>query len=83
MALRDALDLQASVFFAGAVSLPALLAYYRRASVFCSLSEHEGFGVPLLEAMHLGESTLTVGERRGGTCPHYRHSQVVEGIARL
>ncbi|HVH50506.1 MAG TPA: glycosyltransferase, partial [Gaiellaceae bacterium] len=36
------------------VPLPALVAYYRRASVFCSLSEHEGFGVPLLEAMNLG-----------------------------
>lgn len=53
-ALRDVLDLQSAVVFAGSVSLPALIAYYRRASVFCSLSEHEGFGVPLLEAMHLG-----------------------------
>jgi glycosyltransferase involved in cell wall biosynthesis len=54
IALRDALDLGSAVVFAGAVSLPTLMAYYRRASVFCSLSEHEGFGVPLLEAMHLG-----------------------------
>ena len=54
VALRDALGLQSAVFFTGAVPLPALVAYYRRASVFCSLSEHEGFGVPLLEAMHLG-----------------------------
>ncbi|MBI2325253.1 MAG: glycosyltransferase family 4 protein [Chloroflexi bacterium] len=54
LALRDALGLQAAVVFTGAVPLPALISYYRRASVFCSLSEHEGFGVPLLEAMHLG-----------------------------
>jgi glycosyltransferase involved in cell wall biosynthesis len=54
VALRDALDLQSSVFFTGPVSTAALVAYYRRASVFLSLSEHEGFGVPLLEAMYLG-----------------------------
>jgi glycosyltransferase involved in cell wall biosynthesis len=53
-ALRDALDLQSAVTFTGPVPMPELVAYYRRASVFCSLSEHEGFGVPLLEAMHLG-----------------------------
>jgi glycosyltransferase involved in cell wall biosynthesis len=33
------------------VSLAALCAYYREADTFVSLSEHEGFGVPLLEAM--------------------------------
>ena len=53
LALRDALDLGAAVTFTGPVSLAALLAYYRAASVFLSLSEHEGFGVPLLEAMRL------------------------------
>jgi len=54
VALRDALELTAAVTFAGSVSLAALIAYYKRATVFCSLSEHEGFGVPLLESMHLG-----------------------------
>src|SRR5207248_908186 len=34
-----------------AVDIPTLIAYYQTASVFVSLSEHEGFGVPLLEAM--------------------------------
>ena len=27
---------------------------YQRASVFCTLSDHEGFGVPILEAMAYG-----------------------------
>jgi glycosyltransferase involved in cell wall biosynthesis len=31
-----------------------LLAYFRAADVFVCLSEHEGFCVPLLEAMHIG-----------------------------
>ncbi len=43
-----------SVVFTGAVSQAELCAYYRRASVYLSLSEHEGFCVPLLEAMHFG-----------------------------
>jgi glycosyltransferase involved in cell wall biosynthesis len=30
-----------------------LLACYRSSSVFVSMSEHEGFGVPLVEAMRL------------------------------
>ena len=40
--------------FVGAVTDWELAAYYRCASVYLSLSEHEGFGVPLLEAMAVG-----------------------------
>jgi glycosyltransferase involved in cell wall biosynthesis len=46
------LGLTDAVTFTGPVTLPQLVAYYRSASVFVSLSEHEGFGVPLLEAMY-------------------------------
>jgi glycosyltransferase involved in cell wall biosynthesis len=42
------------VVFAGHVEDDELLAYYRSASVFLCLSEHEGFCVPLQEAMHFG-----------------------------
>lgn len=38
----------------GGVSPEALSAYYAAADVFVSASEHEGFCVPLLEAMHHG-----------------------------
>lgn len=48
----DALQLRDSVNITGGVSNGALGAYYRNADVFVSASEHEGFGVPLLEAMH-------------------------------
>lgn len=51
-ALARGLGLTHAVTFTGAVTLAQLVAYYRAASVFVSLSEHEGFGVPLLEAMH-------------------------------
>lgn len=35
----------------GAVSRAELVAYYRRADAFVTLSEHEGFCIPLVEAM--------------------------------
>ncbi|MCW3045099.1 MAG: hypothetical protein JWL57_3257 [Actinobacteria bacterium] len=42
------------VHFAGRVSDPALAAYYASADVFVSMSEHEGFGLPWVEAMASG-----------------------------
>jgi len=42
------------VVFAGAVTQSELNAYYRMAHVFLGLSEHEGYGAPLIEAMHFG-----------------------------
>jgi glycosyltransferase involved in cell wall biosynthesis len=42
------------VTFTGHVSTAQLVAYYRCASVCLSMSEHEGFGVPLLESMYFG-----------------------------
>ncbi len=41
-----------SVIFTGHVSDKQKAAYYRLADVFLCMSEHEGFCVPLLEAMH-------------------------------
>ena len=46
------------VFFAGHVIHDELLACYATASVFVSMSEHEGFGVPLVEAMLMGVPVL-------------------------
>jgi glycosyltransferase involved in cell wall biosynthesis len=42
------------VVFTGAVSQSELNAYYRLADAFLCLSEHEGYGAPLVEAMHFG-----------------------------
>lgn len=47
-----ALGLDDAVTLAGGVSPAELAAYYRAADVFVVCSEHEGFCVPLLEAMH-------------------------------
>jgi glycosyltransferase involved in cell wall biosynthesis len=48
------LRLQDAVVFTGHITTAELAAYYRVARVFVSLSEHEGFGIPLVEAMHFG-----------------------------
>jgi glycosyltransferase involved in cell wall biosynthesis len=50
--LVDDLELGDAVALPGSVSGPELAAYFATADVFVSASEHEGFGVPLLEAMH-------------------------------
>ena len=42
------------VVFTGQVDDQELYAYYRAADAFLCLSEHEGFCVPLQEAMHFG-----------------------------
>lgn len=39
------------IYLPGSVSFEALAGYYGAASVFVSMSEHEGFGIPLIEAM--------------------------------
>jgi glycosyltransferase involved in cell wall biosynthesis len=48
------------------VSDGELAAYYRRADAFVTLSEHEGFCVPLLEAMSFGKPILA---RAAGAVP--------------
>ena len=40
------------VHFSNHIGFPELLALYKTAHVYLSMSEHEGFGVPLLEAFH-------------------------------
>lgn len=50
---RDRLGLE-GVAFPGSVSPERLAAYYREADLLVCLSEHEGFGLPLIEGMRAG-----------------------------
>jgi glycosyltransferase involved in cell wall biosynthesis len=50
--LVDALELHGAVELVGGVDDAELAAHYRSADVYVCVSEHEGFCVPLLEAMH-------------------------------
>ncbi len=45
------LGLSAMVIFTNKINDQDLAAYYRSANLYLSLSEHEGFGMPLIEAM--------------------------------
>lgn len=46
----SAMELE-DVIFTGHISFPAILAHYHIADIFLCMSEHEGFCVPLVEAM--------------------------------
>lgn len=43
-----------AILFAGHVTHEEMLTYYRCADVYVSMSEHEGFGKPLIESMYCG-----------------------------
>lgn len=45
-------DNNPNIFFPGKVSQEQLVAYYLQADLFLCMSEHEGFAVPIVEAMY-------------------------------
>ena len=52
--LAAELDLAEAVTLTGKVSQQEMVTYYRHADLYVSMSEHEGFGKPLVESMYLG-----------------------------
>lgn len=50
-----------NVRFTGHITFDEILAYYRLADLFLCQSEHEGFCVPLVEAMHFGIPVVAYG----------------------
>jgi glycosyltransferase involved in cell wall biosynthesis len=69
--LASSLGVADSVVFTGRVSDSELFAYYAVADAFLCLSRHEGFCVPLIEAMYFGVPILAqdagaVAETLGG-----------------
>ncbi len=66
------LGLEESVVFTGQVKFNEILAYYRLADVFLCMSEHEGFCVPLVEAMQfqapiVAFDSTAIGDTLGGS----------------
>lgn len=57
-ALARDLGVDAAVEFAGHVSHQDMITYYRAADLYVSMSEHEGFGKPLIESMYCGLPVL-------------------------
>ena len=71
------------VMFLGHVPHDELLACYRAARVFVSMSEHEGFGVPLVESMLmrvpvLAYSATAVPHTLGGAGVQFREKRLAE-----
>ena len=65
------LNLQ-DVYFTGHVRFDEILAYYHIADVFVCMSEHEGFCVPLVEAMYfdvpiIAYDSSAIGDTLGGS----------------
>lgn len=79
------------VEFAGCLSDEGVRALYEASSAYICMSEHEGFCLPLVEAMHFGLPVVAFG---AGAVPHTvgdggvvvsekRHSEIAEILAEL
>ena len=93
-----ALGLAGAVRLTGGVSAGALLAHYRSADLFVCLSEHEGFCIPLLEAMGcdvpvvayassavpgtLGDAGVLLASKRPATVAAAAHRVLSDGALR-
>jgi len=85
--LAEMLGLTEAVVFAGHVSQQDLVTYYHLADVYVSMSEHEGFGKPLIESMYFGIPVLAyaaagVPETMGGAGVLFRKKDY-EALAEL
>ncbi len=56
--LTRELGLENDIFFTGMVSQDEIRTYYKKAHLFLSMSEHEGFFVPLVECMYFDVPVL-------------------------
>jgi glycosyltransferase involved in cell wall biosynthesis len=79
-----------NVHLCGRVSMDELAAYYRLADVYVSMSEHEGFGIPLIEAMMLGVPVLAYAKAAvpetlggGGVLFHHKDYSILAEMTRV
>ncbi len=89
--LIDKRGLTDAVVFSSGVNLDALVEYYQSSTVYVSASEHEGFCVPLIEAMALGLPVIAVnaaavGDTTGSAAKLVAHPDpfaIAENVAKL
>jgi glycosyltransferase involved in cell wall biosynthesis len=84
--LAHELDLQDAIVFTGPLADSEVKALYENCSVYICMSEHEGFCLPVVEAMHFGMPVIssassalpdTIGS--GGILVHEkRHAEIAE-----
>lgn len=85
--LAEDLGLDEGVILTGKVSQQDLVTAYRHADLYVSMSEHEGFGKPLIESMYLGlpilaYATTSVPHTLGGAGVLF-HEKDFERLAEL
>jgi len=78
----------AEVVFTGHVDHDDLLAFYAKADLFVSMSEHEGFGVPLVESMLmrvpvLAFSSTAVPHTLGGAGVQFKSKKALAEVAEM
>jgi glycosyltransferase involved in cell wall biosynthesis len=72
-ALANTLEIEKQVFFVGAIKQEELVVYYQKADVLLTPSQHESFGMVMVEAMACG--TAVVGLKgSGGTDEIIEHN---------
>lgn len=85
------LGIDESVTFAGCMADSELRSLYEAGSVYCCMSEHEGFCLPVVEAMHFGLPVIsfdssalpdTIGSG-GLLVSEKRHAEIAELIAEV
>lgn len=89
--LVHSLGLEEHVIFAGCMADSELRALYEAGSVYCCMSEHEGFCLPVVEAMHFGlpvvsfaSSALPDTIGAGGILvKEKRHAEIAELLAEV
>ncbi len=59
--LAAELEVKEALSITGKVSQSDMVTYYRNATLYISMSEHEGFGLPLVESMYLDLPVLAYG----------------------
>jgi glycosyltransferase involved in cell wall biosynthesis len=59
--MADTLGISDKIRITGKVSHQDLLTYYRTSDLYVSMSDHEGFGVPLIESMYCKLPILAYG----------------------
>jgi glycosyltransferase involved in cell wall biosynthesis len=87
--LIDSLNLRDSVFLPGKIDDRKLVSVYRTARIFVSMSEHEGFCVPIVEAMRFHipilayeSSAIPYTLENGGVLVRDKNFPILAGIMR-
>lgn len=89
--LTHELEIDGAVRFVGHLGDGGVKALYEAASVYLCMSEHEGFCLPLVEAMHFGLPVVAfassaVPDTLGGAgvlCREKRHAEIAEVIGEV